>query len=103
MRAVRIRYGDDTSYRYVGSFGAASYVIETPVIVDGVGSARLEFEIFIGGVTFDDGSLGKLIEIPSDLNAFGEYLLHFYKIGDSGSICHRLKIFQGGVRIAYYQ
>ena len=100
---MRVRSGDETGFRYASGLGPDSYDIEMPVVVDGGDSTLLHFEIFISGVVFDNGGLAKAISIPTDLGGSGSYLLHFYKTGGSGSVCHRIKIVQDSTRIAYFQ
>jgi hypothetical protein len=103
FRAMRVRSGDETGLKYARGLGSDSYDIQMPVIVDGGDSTQLQYEIFIGGVVFDNGSCAKAISIPADLDGIGSYLLHFYKTGGSGSVCHRIKIVQGPIKIAYFQ
>lgn len=99
---MRVRSCYDTGLKYVGGLGPNSFDIEMPVMVDGGDSTLIQFDIFIGGVVFDSGGLTKKINVPNDLDESGTYFVHFYKTG-SGSICHRTKIYQDGVRIAYFQ
>jgi len=103
FKFMRVRSGDKTGLRYASGLGPDSYNIEMPVVVDGGDSTLLQFEIFISGVVFDNGGLANGISIPTDLDGSGSYLLHFYKTGSSGSVCHRIKIVQGAIKIAYFQ
>jgi len=103
FRNMRIRYADETSIKYGVFLGNDTYRIEMPVIVDSGAPARMEFEIFISGVIFENGTLKETLEFPSDFDADGKRSVLFLKAGDYGSICHRLKVFQGGVKIAHFQ
>lgn len=75
-----------------------------PLIVDGIyEDTHIQVDIFIGGLTFEDGSLSKIIHVQTDLNQVGATLLQFYKVGLGGSNCHRLRVIQGSGQIAYFQ
>lgn len=104
FRAMRVRDAGETAMSVVGELGSNTFDVMMPVLVDGLHpDASLEYEIFISGVTFDDGALKKTLRIPADFTADGANFLHFYKSGTSGSSCHRLRVWQGATRIAYRQ
>lgn len=104
FRAMRIRDASETTMSFVEELGANAYHVMMPVIVDGLyPDVVLKYEIFIAGVTFDDGTLVKPLLVPGDFTPEGEHTLHFYKSGTSGSSCHRLAVWQGTQRIAYRQ
>jgi hypothetical protein len=100
---MRLRTTAQTGVFIGGQVDAATYDIQMPVIVDGLyAGTKIDFRIFIGGVTFEDGSILKSFAMPESVNANGETLLHFYKTGHFGSNCHRIEIFQGIQKIASY-
>jgi PA14 domain len=102
FRAMRVRSADSTAVFRRGSLGNDTWDIGMPVIVDNPCSGIvLKFDIFIGGVTFDDGTISKVILVPDDLTPEGECQLGFIKVGSDGSNCHRLGIWQGLNRLSY--
>ncbi len=89
---------------FVEDLGDNTFSVTMPVLVDGLHSGIVvEYEIFIAGATFSDGTLRKELLIPDDFTPEGEHLLHFYKSGTVGSSCHRVSVWQGTKRIAYRQ
>jgi len=104
FRAMRIRDASQTAVFYGAALDPNSWELKMPVIVDGLcPETTIRYEIFIGGVTFDDGSLIKIISLPTDGDPEGATILTFYKESDTGSICHRKQVFQGEKRIGYFQ
>ena len=80
FRAMRIRESEKTGVMYVKDLGNNTWDLEMPIIVDGRNSSvSLKYEIFLGGVTFDDGSSKKTLTFPTDINQKGDYTLHFTK------------------------
>ncbi len=103
FRMMRLRTTALTGVFVGGQVDSSTVDIHMPVIVDGLyAGTKIDFKIFLGGVTFDDGTILKSLTMPSSFNANGESLLHFYKTDVSGSICHRIDIFQGVQKIARY-
>lgn len=75
-----------------------------PVIIDNpIPGVSIRLAIFIGGVTFDDGSLQKNMVCPADFSSMGEATVNFLKSGSSGSNCHRITVFQNSTTIGYKQ
>jgi hypothetical protein len=93
LRGMRLRFSTETG----------AYEIHNPVIVDTSANVRISFEILIGGACFDNGSVVKEIFVPSDLDDSSSMVLTYLKSGDAGSLCHRVRIFQGDYQIAYFQ
>jgi hypothetical protein len=103
FRAMRVRSGSETS---LTSLEATEEInrVAMPVMIDGLWSdAVVNIEIFIGGVTFDDGSLVRTIHPASDCDGFGVANVEFLKTGFSGSACHRVAVWQGAKRVAWKQ
>jgi transcriptional antiterminator Rof (Rho-off) len=102
LRAMRIRDAEETAVFYAVSLGGGSHVMKMPVIVDGtISDIALRYEIFIGGVVFEDGST--TVDLDGALFESGNsYILNFLKSGSSGSNCSRLRIFQNEKQIAYF-
>jgi len=103
MRGMSVRDNEHTSVRYVQSYGDGTYMVEMPAIIVGLHvDTILRYDIFIGGVTFEDGSIQKNIILPDNCDSMGMTLVRFLKIGSSGSVCNRVSVWQNGKRIAWY-
>jgi hypothetical protein len=103
-RAMRVRSAGDTTILIQENVGDDTYKVMMPVTVNGLHTdAAIKFDIFIGGVFFDDGSRSKTLQFPQTISFEGEATLYFLKAGTSGSNCHRTSIWQSGKRIAYFQ
>ncbi|MCB1122893.1 MAG: hypothetical protein KJT03_15165 [Verrucomicrobiae bacterium] len=75
-----------------------------PVVIDGNhADTSVVYDIFVGGVVFDDGSLSRTLYPGGSVTPLWEAVLHFYKAGLNGSNCHRASVWQSGRRIAFYQ
>lgn len=103
LRGMRVRDNEQTSVRFIRDYGDGSYLVEMPVVIDGLHpDITLSYDIFTGGVIFEDGTISKNITLPTDCDAAGISLLRFIKIGTSGSVCHRASVWQNGKRIAWF-
>ena len=70
-------------------------VVESPVLAD----VTIKISIKVGGVTFDDGTLEKILT-AADLNALGEAPVRFIRApGVQTSTCHRLFAYQGAALV----
>lgn len=104
FRIMRVRDADETAVTLAGKIASNQYKITMPVVVDGnYPGTSVIYDIFVGGVTFDDGTLQRTL-LPGSSPAFGwDMTLLFYKAGLSGSNCHRASVWQGTRRIAFRQ
>lgn len=103
LRGMRVRSGAETSLTTLETVGGVSRV-EMPVVINGLWpDAEVRIEIFIGGVTFSDGSLTRTLSLPGSCDAFGTSMIEFLKVGNAGATCHRVSVWQGGRRIAWKQ
>lgn len=103
LTPMRVRSGSDTAVIYGAGPVSNTWNVKIPIIVDGARpDVELKYEIYIAGVTFDDGTLNKTLTY-NDLNSEGEATLNLYKTGTAGSSCYRCKIVQNGGMIAFYQ
>ena len=58
--------------------------------------------ITTAGVTFEDGTTFKILT-KADFDEYGRiYLKFIYPDGVSGSICHRIRIFEGDVDLGLF-
>ena len=104
FQAMRLRTGGETAVIMKDNLGNNVWKVGMPVLIDNPCSGIiLKCDIIIGGVTFDNGTLSKQLNIPEDLTSSGEYQLDFIKIGIEGSNCHRISMWQGQNRILYNQ
>lgn len=101
---MRVRDDNKTGVFLSASINSNSWIVKMPILVDGLyQKIVLSYEINIGGVTFDDGSLIKTIQVPKDISLYGEQTVYFYKASKSGSNCHRLTIWANNQKIAHIQ
>ena len=101
FRAMTVRSGSETSLTIVESTPQMTRVV-MPVVINGIWSDSIvKLEIFIAGVTFDDGTIVRTINPSTDCDAFGTKLVEFLKAGNSGANCHRVSVWQSGKRIAW--
>lgn len=102
VHGLRVRENGLTSITQVATSEDGMRTIEMPVLFDGSTSGiDLQYNIFIGGVTFDDGTTNKtwsLNQLPSPLDPL---VVVFKKSIAWGAVCHRGSIYQNGVRIAH--
>lgn len=102
IRGMRVRDAEETAVYFAGTLEGGGYITEMPVIVDGMTSdVTLRYDIFIGGVTFEDGSLSKDYNL-GDFDELGIAKVRMLKSGNYGSICHRGSVWQDGKRIAWF-
>ena len=103
IRGMTLRDAQDTSTEFVQDFADGSYQVDMPVVVTNLyPDVRINYFIFIGGVTFDTGGVQKDY-FPNDFDALGQAMVSFIKTSSSGSNCHRTSIWQGDKRIAQFQ
>ena len=101
IRGMTIRDAENTSMIFVQDFGDGSYQADMPVVLSSVyPDIRVNYDIYVAGVTFTDGTLNKDL-LPGDFDAFGQSMIHFIKTGTLGSACHRTSVWQGNKRIAW--
>ena len=104
LRAMRIRTGSKTVVLVGETFGNDTWDVKMPLIIDGCYSEiTLITDIIIGGVTFEDGTVSKILNLPGDLNPEGHFDYHFNKVGSAGSNCHRIRAYQNMIQIMYSQ
>ena len=103
IRGLTLRDDDETSVQYGDVFPDGSALVEMPAIVSSkYDDVFVRYSIFVGGVTFGDGS-GPDKDFPlSDFDEFNTYLVTFLKANTLGGACHTVSVWQGNQRIAYY-
>jgi len=104
FRAMRVRSGLRTALFYAEMLDSNQWDVVMPVVVDGnYEGTSIIYDIIIGGVTFDDGTLSRTLLPGSHPELKWSEILHFYKVGTVGSNCYRTSVRQGNLRIAYTQ
>lgn len=96
IKAVRASSGSQTGIYLVDEYADGSQLVEMRVVLSEVpDDLRLKFEIFVAGVTFEDGTTVKWFT-KDDFNESGELTVRFLRgPGVTTSVCHRLYIYQG--------
>jgi hypothetical protein len=101
---MRVRGGAETGVFNQSNIGDVTKTILMPILVDGLYlGTSIKYEILIGGVVFNDGSLSKTLKFPLDFSTGGEASLVFLKAGSIGSNCFKATVSQGLNQIAVYQ
>jgi hypothetical protein len=87
-------------WRVVQSFADGSRLVEARLYLGNIpADLTVEFHIFVGGVTFDDGTIDRTITAV-DFNEFGEYVYYMLQSADTlTSTCHSTLIYQEGAYI----
>ena len=86
-----------TYYRVAETYPDGSQLVEVSLLLGAFpeGTA-VELEIFVSGVTFDDGTRTKTLT-SADFDENGHYTIRFIKArGVTTSVCHRTYIYQDG-------
>lgn len=98
---VRPIWGDNGSYyRVVERYSDGSWLTEVVLQLGAVPSGlTVKLEIFVAGVTFDDGTRVKTLT-AADFDANGRCRLLFIRGANvSTSVCHRTYLYQNGVEL----
>ena len=86
-----------TYYRVAENYADGSQLIVVSLLFGAVAeNMTIELEIFVSGVTFEDGSRFKTLT-AKDLDENGHYTIRFIRArGVTTSVCHRTYIYQDG-------
>ena len=86
-----------TYYRVAENYADGSQLIVVSLLFGAVAEdMTIELEIFVSGVTFEDGSRFKTLT-AKDLDENGHYTIRFIRArGVTTSVCHRTYIYQDG-------
>jgi hypothetical protein len=102
VRGLRVRENGLTSITQVATSEDGMRTIEMPVLFNGSTTGiDLQYNIFIGGVTFDDGTTNKTWSLNQLTSPLDPLVVVFQKSSAWGAVCHRGSIYQSGVRIAH--
>ncbi|NQU38769.1 MAG: hypothetical protein HQ523_02335 [Lentisphaerae bacterium] len=94
-------YTDNGTYwRVIEVYADGSRMVEVKLYVGYLApDAEVRIHIFKGGVTFDDGTLNRVI-VAGDLDELGVATFRLIQSGtSSGSVCHTTKVYQDGMYI----
>jgi hypothetical protein len=89
--------GGKTSLRVAEQYDDGSQLVEMLMILSPVYSdINVQIDTVVGGVTFDDGTTSKRIP-ATDFDAQGRYTIRFIRPASARtSVCHVIKLYQGG-------
>ncbi len=103
VRSIRVATISDTAMDLLQVYPDGSKLIGVPIIVSPLtDDTRVEVEIFVQGVTFDDGTIVKVLT-KADFDEYGRiYLKFIYPAGVPGSICHRVHVYEGDTYLGQF-
>jgi len=103
MRRLTLRSGSETGVN-IAEESEGVYLVRMPVVLSAVfADVTVRYSIFVGGVTYGDGSGPDLDLTSTDFSDLGEGVVEFLKLATvNNSVCHRASIWQGQERIAYF-
>ena len=102
VHGLRVRENGLTSITQIAVSEDGMRTIEMPVLFNGsTAHIDLQYNIFIGGVTFDDGTTNKTWSLNQLTSPHYPVVVVFQKSKSWGAVCHRGSIYQNGVRIAH--
>jgi len=96
VHSLRVASDDQTSDDVLVTYADGSMLIGTPIILSQVTpTTRVEVDIFVWGVTFDDGTIHKVFT-AADFDSLGRlYVKFLYPAGMPHSFCHRISVYDG--------
>jgi regulation of enolase protein 1 (concanavalin A-like superfamily) len=98
IEGVELFSSTQTSVQVIGRLPDGTLVVDMVIQAAGdMTGMEIVLEIFASGTTFDDGSLTKRFT-AADFAEDGSVRVRFYRSsGGAFSVCHRMKVFHGGV------
>jgi len=96
IRGLRVASNSDVHARQEYVYSDGTQLISVGIVLNHVpADIRIEVRIFVGGVTFTDGSLVKILT-ADDFDQYGRARFEFLKSPQvKNSVCHRLNIYLG--------
>src|SRR5262249_29948679 len=94
--------GKDASLEVVETDSDESQLVEMRIVLSPVPpDIRLQVDLIVGGVIFEDGTITKDLG-AADFDALGKVTLRFLRPASAKtSVCHSIKLFQGQELIGY--
>ena len=104
IETISFHKGDDTGVRYVEFYEDGSQLVEMPIHISNMTpDMRVELDIFVAGVIFENGST-RMVLTAADFDANGWARVRFLRPDwVTASVCHRTRIYQGDQQIAYFR
>jgi hypothetical protein len=96
LAGTRVYTDDQTYLQLVATYPDGTRVVETVVVADNLPpGAFIELDIFVGGVTFEDGTTVKRLT-AADFDSLGQCKVRFlWPAGSITSVCHTVTVYQG--------
>ena len=93
----------ETYVETVQRFADGSTLVESGLVLSPLlPQVTVRLEIVVGGVTFDDGTLVKVLG-AADFNELGQASVRFLRPADvQTSVCHTIKAYQKGVLVGVH-
>jgi hypothetical protein len=93
---------EQTSLDILQTYADGSQLIGTPIILSEIPDGlEVHLQIFVGGVTFEDGTTYKILT-PEDFDEFGRYYAKFIKTPDAPAHCHRIHMYLDGTYLGRF-
>lgn len=90
----------ETYLRVIETWEDGTRIVEMPVVARLEDGMSIRLEIFVGGISFEDGTTVKNLT-TADFDANGVCMVRFiYPANQPTSVCHRLSLWDDGVKIA---
>jgi hypothetical protein len=91
----------DTGMRFIRQYPDGTQLLQTELVLSPVlPDLVVAVEIFVGGVTFDDGTIYKELT-ATDFDQLGRAKIRFIRPATARTAtCHTIKVYQGGVLIS---
>ena len=104
IETISFHKGDDTGVRYIEFYEDGSQLVEMPIHISNMTpDMRVELDIFVAGVIFENGST-RMVLTAADFDSNGWARVRFLRPGwVTASVCHRTRIYQGDQQIAYFR
>ncbi len=103
VRSLRVASNDQTALDLLSVYPDGSKLIGVPIILSQVTpDTRVEVNIFVNGVTFEDGTIRQVFT-AADFDSLGRvYVKFLYPFGLRTSICHRIYVYQGNTLVGEF-
>ena len=103
VHSLRVASNDQTAVDVLKVYPDGSKLIGVPIILSRVTpDTRVEVDIFVNGVTFEDGTIQKIFT-AADFDSLGRlYVKFLYPAGLRNSFCHRIYVYQGDTLVGEF-
>jgi len=103
IHGLRVHSNETTAVDVLATYADGSRLIGTPIMLSRVTpDTRVEVEIFVRGVTFEDGTTIKTFT-AADFDEYGRiYVKFILPAGVTSSYCHRIHVYEGEQYLGRY-